>query len=109
MFKFSSLMSEKTLNKFGFKNGFSFSELVTNTTSGKTSASGFVGVILCIAGIICFVFEVGGHFFGVQEVSTILDKITIVIGLGAALLGVRKVSSSKGDNSPVELNKKEEE
>jgi hypothetical protein len=76
-----------------WKTNFSWSELVSNNT-GKTSASGFTGVITILSGCLAFLW---GTFFNHSEV---LNQSVMVIGLGSALLGVRKVT--KDNNSLTE-------
>jgi hypothetical protein len=76
-----------------WKDKFSWSELVSNE-SGKTSASGFTGVITILVGCLTFLW---GCFFNHKE---ILDQSVMVIGLGSALLGVRKIK--KDNNSLTE-------
>jgi hypothetical protein len=76
-----------------WKDKFSWSELVSNN-SGKTSGSGFTGVITILSGCLAFLW---GSFFNHQEVLT---QSVMVIGLGSALLGVRKVT--KDNNSLTE-------
>jgi hypothetical protein len=77
-------------NKMKWKPQFSWSEMVSNET-GKTSASGFSGVITILSGCLAFLW---GSFFNHAEV---LNSSVMVIGLGSALLGVRKVSK---ENDP---------
>lgn len=72
---------------------FSWSEMMANNT-GKTSASGFTGVITILSGCLAFLW---GSFFNHAEV---LNQSVMVIGLGSALLGVRKITKENADNNP---------
>ena len=74
---------------------FSWNELFANNT-GKTSASGFTGVITILSGCLAFLW---GSFFNHAEV---LNQSVMVIGLGSALLGVRKMTKEKDNDSTVE-------
>jgi hypothetical protein len=73
--------------KFNIKN-FSFAELCNNS-SGKTSGSGTIGVLICTIG--CFTFLIGcvDKIFFSQDVDILVQTI-IFTGIGATLLGVRK-------------------
>jgi hypothetical protein len=75
-----------------WKTNFSWSELVSNNT-GKTSASGFTGVITILVGCLTFLW---GCFFNHKE---ILDQSVIIIGLGSTLLGVRKITKENANNN----------
>lgn len=80
------------------KENFSFNQLVSNTKTNKTSASGLVGVLFCLVGLLLFTITTIGYFFGVGDSSmlmTLLDKILILIASGACLLGVRKFGGIK--------------
>ena len=77
-----------------FKNGISFDQMVTNSKTNKTSASGVVGVLFCLVGLILFVGSIVCYFFSIGESSllmSLLDKILLLIGAGSCLLGVRKL------------------
>ena len=84
-----------------FKNGISFEQMVTNTKTNKTSASGVIGVLFCLVGLILFVGSVVCYFLSIGDSSllmSLLDKILLLIGAGSCLLGVRKIKNDKGDN-----------
>ena len=72
---------------------FSWSEMMSNKT-GKTSASGFTGVITILSGCLAFLY---GAFLNHAEV---LNQSVMVIGLGSALLGVRKITKENDNNNP---------
>jgi hypothetical protein len=77
-----------------FKNGFSIDQMVTNSKNNKTSASGVVGVLFCLVGLILFVGSIVCYFLSIGESSllmSLLDKILLLIGAGSCLLGVRKI------------------
>lgn len=71
---------------------FSWSELFSNET-GKTSASGFTGVIICLVGTLCFLMGCVDKMFFTKSVDIITQSI-ILVGIGVTLLGVRKVVKS---------------
>ncbi len=71
---------------------FSWGELFSNET-GKTSASGFTGVIISLVGTLCFFMGCLDKMFFTKSVDIITQSI-ILVGIGVALLGVRKVSKS---------------
>lgn len=79
-----------------------FTEMVTNARENKISASGVIGVLFCIFGLIlfitctiCFFCSVGNATF----VMSLIDKVLILIGSGTCLLGVRKVGSMVGNKN----------
>jgi hypothetical protein len=76
-----------------WKPQFSWSEMVANNT-GKTSASGFTGVVTILCGCAGFLW---GSFFNHSEV---LNQSVFVIGLGSALLGIRKTTKENDNNNP---------
>lgn len=84
---------------------FSWGELFSNE-NGKTSGSGFVGVIVSLVGTLCF-------FLGCIDkmwISNSIDIITqsiVLVGIGTTLLGVRKVVGN--DKNPSEVKQESQE
>lgn len=77
-----------------FKSGFSLDQMVTNSKNNKTSASGVVGVLFCLVGLVLFVGSIVCYFMSIGDSSLLmglLDKILLLIGAGSCLLGVRKL------------------
>jgi len=64
-------------------NSFSFAQMTSNS-SGKTSASGTMGVLICIVGCFSFIWGVA------SKQTEVLTQSVIVIGMGTGLLGYRK-------------------
>ena len=90
-----------------FKNGFSIDQMVTNSKNNKTSASGVVGVLFCLVGLVLFVGSIVCYFMSIGDSSLLmglLDKILLLIGAGSCLLGVRKL---KDDNKEKEYGRQE--
>ncbi len=87
------------------KSKFNFSETFNNS-NGKTSGSGFVGVITGLLTAIAFSVAMIGWWLGKPDIIDIFDRILQLGLLSAALLGVRKVSgvltNSKGKTTGVE-------
>lgn len=85
---------------------FSFTEMVSNNT-GKTSASGFSGVIICLIGALCFLIGSIAVVAGKTDSSDILIQSIGMVYAGALLLGYRK-SADKAEieagieNAPIE-------
>jgi hypothetical protein len=71
---------------------FSWAELFSNET-GKTSASGFTGVVISLVGTLCFFMGCVDKMFFTNSVDIITQSI-ILVGIGVTLLGVRKVTKS---------------
>ncbi len=81
---------------------FSWLDLLTDTATGETSASGFCGFIIIMIAVILFVTMVIWYFFHTGDATNIfslMDKITTWVGIGSGLLGVRKISSVIGDRT----------
>jgi hypothetical protein len=74
---------------------FRLSETFKNS-SGKTSGSGFIGVLLGLVTAVCVLSLVVGWWLGVPGVIEVFEKVIQVGFLSACLLGVRKVSSVVG-------------
>lgn len=84
---------------------FNFLEMICSGRTGETSATGFCGVVLCLVSIVAIVSIFIFYFFNISEAPHLLDlfdRIIVVLGVGAALLGTRKISgaiaSTKGAN-----------
>lgn len=86
------------------KSKFRFSETFNNS-NGKTSGSGFVGVIMGLTATLAFAAGVVGWFLELDGVMDLLEKVLKLGGLSALLMGVRKVSghlserNKNGNNS----------
>lgn len=78
---------------------FSFHEIFSNN-DGKSSGTAFVGVIVSLVGTLCFFLGCIDKMWITHTVDVITQSI-VLVGIGAALLGVRKVVSSK---TPSESN-----
>ena len=74
------------------KSKFVFSETFNNK-DGKTSGSGFIGVITGLVAAAAFVAGVVGWFLGKTLIIEYFDKVIQFAGLSALLLGVRKASA----------------
>jgi hypothetical protein len=76
---------------------FSWAEMTSNE-SGKTSASGTIGVIISLVGALGFLLGIIDKMF-LDESVEILNQSIFVIGIGVGLLGYRK---GKDPNPPAE-------
>lgn len=88
---------------------FSFMEMITSGRDGSTSATGFVGVILSLVCIIMSVAIFIFYFVNTAEaehILSLLDKVIIMLGIGSALLGTRKISGVIGSKSNPECIQK---
>ena len=68
---------------------FVFSETFSNS-NGKSSGSGFAGVMLFMIGGVSFLAAMVGYFMQIPNTLEVMGKIVIILSLSAALLGVRK-------------------
>ena len=79
------------------KNKFSFTEMFSNE-NGKTSGTAFCGVIICIVGTITFFLGCIDKMWVTHTVDVISQSI-VFVGIGATLMGVRKVFDIKKPES----------
>lgn len=78
-------------------NTFSWPQLFSNN-DGKTSGSGFLGVIIGLTGCIAFLMGVIDTIF-ITKGSIIINASTTIIGIGAATLAARKFISRNKENT----------
>jgi thiol:disulfide interchange protein len=76
---------------------FTFHETFKNQ-DGKTSGSGFVGVITGLVACACMVAAMIGYFLNLPNTLEVMGVLLKMFGIVALLLGVRKVSSVFGKN-----------
>jgi len=77
------------------KSKFRFSETFNNS-DGKTSGSGFVGVIMGLVATLSFVAGTIGWFLEIDLVMEYFEKVIQLGGLSALLMGVRKAAGVFG-------------
>ena len=78
------------------RNKFSFQELITNS-NGKNSGSGLAGFCIVVTGILFFASTIVGYWFRIPDTLEVMSNVIMFIGIGSALLGVRKVMSVSED------------
>lgn len=74
---------------------FSAMDMISSGKTGQTSATGTAGIVLVFMSVLIMIALVVMYFIKQDEAGHILsffDKITVVLGIGAALLGTRKIS-----------------
>ncbi len=76
---------------------FSFAQMTSNE-NGKTSASGTMGILICVVGTLCFLLGCLDKMFLNKDIDVITQSI-IFVGIGAGLLGYRK-SRTAVDRKP---------
>ena len=86
---------------------FRFSETFTNT-NGKTSGSGFVGVILGLIAAGAFIAAMVGWFLQIPEVIPVMEKILELAFAAAALMGIRKVAPRFGNGKDEDNGNREQ-
>lgn len=69
---------------------FKWVELVNNS-DGKTSGSGFAGLIIVLSGVLGFILLMVGYLLNLNFTPEIATSLMVYIGMGSALLGVRKL------------------
>lgn len=85
------------------KSKFVFSE-VFNNADGKTSGSGFIGVIMGLVGCIGFIAACVGYFLKLEDTIPFMQQTIFFIGAATVLLGARKfaVKNKNGSSAHVE-------
>lgn len=74
------------------KSKFIFSETFNNS-NGKTSGSGFIGVIMGLTAVAAFIAGVVGWYLGNNLIIEYFEKVLQLGGLSTLLLGVRKAAA----------------
>lgn len=89
---------------------FSFGELTSNS-KGKTSASGTMGILICVVGTLCFLLGSLDKMFFTKDID-IITQAVIFTGMGVTLLGYHKSQEKhldkKQENSMPIKNETEE-
>lgn len=70
-------------------------DMISSGKTGQTSATGTAGIVLVFMSVLIMLALIVMYFIKQDEAGHILsffDKITVVLGIGAALLGTRKIS-----------------
>lgn len=86
------------------KSKFVFSE-VFNNHSGKTSGSGFIGVLMGIVGCLGFIAACVGYFMKLEDTIPFMQQTIFFIGAATVLLGARKFAIKNADNSSMSASK----
>jgi hypothetical protein len=81
---------------------FSFAQMTSNE-NGKTSASGTMGVLICVVGTICFLMGCVDKMFLAKDIDVITQSI-IFVGIGVGLLGYRKSRVSSEDKEELQVS-----
>jgi len=79
-----------------YSSKFSWSEAFSNG-NGKTSGTAICGITICFAGTFCFILGCIDKMFFTSTIDIVTQSI-LFVGIGAGLLGVRKVVDSKKDS-----------
>lgn len=78
----------------------SFGEAVSSDATGRTSATGLVGVLTSLLALVIIVVIVFYYFIHpgeAEHVMEFIDRAIIILGIGAGLLGARKVAGIVGN------------
>lgn len=91
---------------------FSFPEMFSDSSSGKTSGTAFCGVTICLVGTLCFLLGCIDKMWINKSIDIITQSITFVL-IGASLMGLRRVAGNKPvkqeEDSSVDDTKKADE
>lgn len=87
---------------------FSCLDLVSNTESNREtiSATGLSGTVIIFIALLVYLACVIFYFFNVSEAANIvimMNSATTLIGIGAGVLGVRRISSDFGPNNRITI------
>ena len=83
---------------------FNWKEMFNNN-DGKTSASAVAGLYLTTIGGICFLITLICWMFKIVDSLLVMNNVLLLVSLGTALLGVRKIFK---DKNTTEVDKNEE-
>lgn len=86
----------------------SIKDMVTSGSTGQTSATGAVGVLYELVTLLIVLSLVIFYFINQDEAANIMsmiDKMTIIMGIGAALLGTRKISGAIANSNKEDIIK----
>ena len=89
------------------KHKFVFSE-VFNNSNGKTSGSGFIGVMMGLVGCLAFIAAIVGYFMELPDTISFMQQTIFFIGSATVLLGVRKFAA-KNKEGEVTIEGKDSE
>ena len=84
------------------KSKFIFSE-VFNNSDGKTSGSGFIGVMMGLVGCLAFIAAIVGYFMELPDTIPFMQQTIFFIGSATVLLGIRKFAG-KGQSANTETH-----
>jgi hypothetical protein len=76
-------------------NRFSFAQMTSNG-DGKTSASGSMGILICVIGCLSFLLGALDRIFFSHSID-IMTQTVVFTGIGAGLLGVKKWKAREKD------------
>lgn len=65
----------------------------------KPSATGLIGILLTLTGLLLFIVLIGFYFTHTSEavvIMAIIDKAIIIISIGSTMLGARKLAGAIG-------------
>lgn len=84
---------------------FVFSE-VFNNTDGKTSGSGFIGVMMGLVACLAIIAASVGYFLKLPDTIPFMQQIIFFAGSATVLLGVRKfMGKNTGGNTDTSSEK----
>jgi len=86
------------------KSKFRFAETFNNST-GKTSGSGMIGVLMGLTAIFSFIAGTIGLYFKLPDMMNLIDASLQLGLLSGALLGLRKATGMFGNGRKTELNR----
>lgn len=78
----------------------SFGEAVSSDYTGRTSATALVGILTSLLALIMIVVIVFYYFIHPDQAANIIefiDRAIIILGIGAGLLGCRKIAGIVGN------------
>lgn len=76
---------------------FVFAE-VFNNSDGKTSGSGFIGVVMGLVGCLAFIAAIVGFFLKLPDTIPFMQQTIFFIGSATVLLGIRKYAGKSITN-----------
>lgn len=80
---------------------FKFHELFLNSSTNKTSGSGFIGILMGLVGCLGFIAAIIGYFLQLPNTIDFMQQTIFFIGGATVLLGARKWVGSNVFNKQI--------
>lgn len=97
-------MAEEKVYRVPKKARFSMLDLVSNTEGESISATGLCGTLIIMVSLFVFIACTVFYFCNTSEADNVfklINSTVTIMGIGAGVLGVRRISSDFGPNNRI--------